>query len=305
MKRVVLLLALMVAAVLLATGVALATSVTEEEPNDTRDTAQNIDEKFSLDVDFNIALSSTVPHASVNGGGGDGTFPNTFDYYSFTVPQQGTTSSTFDIDSTEGGSVFGYDSYLRLFDSNDNVLAFNDGNNNIDLGSRDLSDSYITYTFETPGTYYIEVGHCCIAPVPAASTYRLNVSIPNHVSIPNPSNYDFQGFFSPVDNPDTVNKAKAGSAIPVKFSLGGDQGLDIFADGYPKFEQSACDSSDTSDAIEQTLSDASSHLNYDATTDQYTYVWKTKKDWAKKCGTLIVKLDDGGTEHLANFEFTK
>jgi hypothetical protein len=41
--------------------------------------------------------------------------------------------------------------------------------------------------------------------------------------------YDFDGFFNPVDNPDVLNRVKAGSAIPVKFSLGGDQGLDIFA----------------------------------------------------------------------------
>ena len=50
--------------------------------------------------------------------------------------------------------------------------------------------------------------------------------------------YDFGGFFSPVDNPDVLNRAKAGSAIPVKFSLGGDQGLDIFAEAdgssFPK-----------------------------------------------------------------------
>ena len=51
--------------------------------------------------------------------------------------------------------------------------------------------------------------------------------------------YDFSGFFSPVDNPDVLNQVKAGSTIPVKFGLGGDQGLDIFAkaaDGssYPK-----------------------------------------------------------------------
>jgi Tol biopolymer transport system component len=135
-----------------------------------------------------------------------------------------------------------------------------------------------------------------------------NDNLPSWQPLPlPPTAYDFSGFFSPVDNPDVAtNKAKAGSAIPVKFSLGGDFGLDIFADGYPKFQQSACDSSDPSDAIEQTLSDASSHLNYDATTDQYTYVWKTNKDWAKNktCGTLIVKLADD-TEHLANFEFTK
>ena len=133
-----------------------------------------------------------------------------------------------------------------------------------------------------------------------------NDNLPSWQPLP-PTAYDFSGFFSPVDNPEVAtNKAKAGSAIPVKFSLGGDFGPNMFADGYPKFQQSACDSSDPSDAIEQTLSDASSHLNYDATTDQYTYVWKTNKDWAKNktCGTLIVKLADD-TEHLANFEFTK
>jgi hypothetical protein len=40
---------------------------------------------------------------------------------------------------------------------------------------------------------------------------------------PPASRYTFTGFFSPVDNPPTVNVAKAGSAIPVKFSLGGNR----------------------------------------------------------------------------------
>ena len=38
-------------------------------------------------------------------------------------------------------------------------------------------------------------------------------------------NYLFKGFFAPVDNLPTLNVAKAGSAIPVKFSLTGNQGL--------------------------------------------------------------------------------
>src|SRR5438445_3582384 len=41
--------------------------------------------------------------------------------------------------------------------------------------------------------------------------------------------YSFSGFFAPVDNPPTFNRVKAGTAVPVKFSLGGDQGLNIFA----------------------------------------------------------------------------
>jgi len=39
--------------------------------------------------------------------------------------------------------------------------------------------------------------------------------------------YDFAGFFQPIDNLPTLNGVKAGSAVPVKFSLGGNHGLDI------------------------------------------------------------------------------
>src|SRR5262249_49966319 len=39
--------------------------------------------------------------------------------------------------------------------------------------------------------------------------------------------FPFAGFFLPVDNLPTINIAKAGSAIPLKFSLGGDFGLGI------------------------------------------------------------------------------
>jgi hypothetical protein len=39
---------------------------------------------------------------------------------------------------------------------------------------------------------------------------------------------------APVDSPPTVNTVKAGAAVPVKFSVNGDRGLDIFAVGYPR-----------------------------------------------------------------------
>lgn len=95
---------------------------------------------------------------------------------------------------------------------------------------------------------------------------------------------------------------KAGSAVPVKFSLSGDQGLNIFEAGYPKSQQIACDSTATVDGIEQTVTAGSSSLSYDATTDTYTYVWKTEKAWAGTCRQLVVKLNDG-TFHRANFKF--
>jgi YVTN family beta-propeller protein len=114
--------------------------------------------------------------------------------------------------------------------------------------------------------------------------------------------YNFNGFFAPVDNPPTVNSVKAGQGIPVKFSLAGNQGLNIFDSGYPKSQGIACDLSGGVSDIEETINASNSSLAYDPNTDQYSYVWKTKKDWARSCRQFVVRLNDG-TEHLANFEF--
>src|SRR6266496_4956589 len=116
------------------------------------------------------------------------------------------------------------------------------------------------------------------------------------------SPYDFNGFFQPVDNSPIVNLARAGSAIPVKFSLNGDQGLNILATGYPKSQMIACDATATVDGIEETIAAGSSSLSYDASADTYTYVWKTEPGWANTCRQLVVKFVDG-TYHRANFKF--
>lgn len=128
--------------------------------------------------------------------------------------------------------------------------------------------------------------------------------------------YDWSGFFRPIDNGGVYNKAKAGSAVPVKFSLGGDQGLAIFATGtktvngadieftYPTSATMPCSNSADIDAIEETVTAGSSSLSYDPITKEYNYVWKTDKGWAGTCRQLVVKLNDG-TIHRANFTFTK
>ncbi len=112
--------------------------------------------------------------------------------------------------------------------------------------------------------------------------------------------YDFDGFFPPVNNPPILNAMKAGQAVPVKFSLTGDQGLDIFAAGYPKSVQIACGTNPEVDGVESTVTAGSSGLSYDPVADQYTYVWKTDKGWAGTCRQLVVKLNDG-TADRANF----
>jgi hypothetical protein len=116
--------------------------------------------------------------------------------------------------------------------------------------------------------------------------------------------FPFAGFFRPVDNLPVLNSVKAGQAVPVKFSLGGNRGLAIFATGYPASAQIACDSTAPADAVEETVTAGGSSLSYDPTTDQYTYVWKTAKAWANTCRQFILKLTDG-TFHRANFVFKK
>jgi hypothetical protein len=115
--------------------------------------------------------------------------------------------------------------------------------------------------------------------------------------------YNYSGYFRPVDNPPEWNRVKAGSGIPVKFSLDGDQGLGIIAANFPKSKEIDCDTSANLDNIEQTRTSGKSTLQYDPTTDEYTYVWKTKKEWAGTCRKLKLKLDDG-TKHKAKFKFT-
>ena len=117
--------------------------------------------------------------------------------------------------------------------------------------------------------------------------------------------YPFKGFFTPVNNEPVLNTAKAGSAIPVKFSLTGNQGLDIFVDpSYPKSQTIACDASAPADGIESTVTAGGSSLSYDGSSDQYTYVWKTDSSWTGTCRALVLKMKDG-TVRRAVFKFAK
>jgi hypothetical protein len=122
--------------------------------------------------------------------------------------------------------------------------------------------------------------------------------------------FNFDGFRSPVDNPGTdatpvYNSAKAGQSIPVKFGLGGNQGLNIIAARNPKVTSVNCDTSATVVPIEEYVtSTANGGLTYEATADQYNYVWKTQSTYVNKCFKFDLQLTDG-TSHEAYFKFLK
>ena len=121
-------------------------------------------------------------------------------------------------------------------------------------------------------------------------------------------NYNWTGFFSPVDNPTSTsfnwNSAKAGQSIPLKFRLSGNQGLSVL-DGAPKVTPVACpNASIPLDAIEEYAVTANNGLTYDATADQYNYVWKTQSTYVNKCYKFDMLLKDG-SHHEAYFKFLK
>ena len=115
-----------------------------------------------------------------------------------------------------------------------------------------------------------------------------------------PITYNFSGFYQPVDNLPTLNKSKPGKSIPIRFSLGGDKGLNIFATGYPKSEAIACDSTATVDGIEETVP-GKGDLSYNASTGRYEYDWGTS-GFPSGCRQFVMKLRDGSIQR-ANFIF--
>jgi hypothetical protein len=114
--------------------------------------------------------------------------------------------------------------------------------------------------------------------------------------------FSFGGFLAPVDPSPTLNSMKAGAAVPVKFSLGGFRGTDVFAAGYPKSSPVACNATALEDGVEQTMTAGESSLQYDQASDVYTYIWKTDKAWAGTCRQLVVRFTDFSTQY-AMFKF--
>jgi hypothetical protein len=116
--------------------------------------------------------------------------------------------------------------------------------------------------------------------------------------------YKFSGFSQPVDNGQTWDSVQAGSAVPVRFSLGGYQGLHVIKSGYPRATQVVCPgSSVTADAIEHTTT-VNDGLTYDASADRYTNVWNTSKAWAGKCFRFELGTNDD-TSHSFYVKFKR
>ena len=116
--------------------------------------------------------------------------------------------------------------------------------------------------------------------------------------------YRFQGFKPPVDNPPTINIAKLGSTIPIKWSLVDAAGRfisDLNAITSISWETIPCPSSG-SDVIEETTSPPLVALKYDTAGNQFVFSWQTEKSWGAGCRRVWIAFADGPARFYADFQ---
>lgn len=137
--------------------------------------AFDISNNFSLTSDPDIFDSTSILHTTVNAtGNGKG------GYYS--VDLAAGTVITIDIDHIADPNV--HDSWVRLLNSNGDIVAQNDDGGG-DPGSNSTRDSSTVFVVQETGTYYILEGSWSettpgdgwTEAVPDGSTYELNVSV--------------------------------------------------------------------------------------------------------------------------------
>lgn len=183
------------------------------------------------------------------------------------------------------------------------------------LGGTDVDGDALTFTATPPDEGILTcslAGSCHYAPASGfVGTFAIGYEVSDGVLADTGAFvltvvevFHFSGFLSPVDNRPTVNRLKAGAAVPVKFSLGADEGLNIFAAGYPRSQVMTCGSTANVDAVEETVTAGSSSLSYDAGSDTYTYVWKTESGWKNTCRQLVLVFRNGDTVR-ADFMFVR
>jgi hypothetical protein len=108
----------------------------------------------------------------------------------------------------------------------------------------------------------------------------------------------WSGFGPPIAGGGQTTR-NAGSAVPVKFSIGANFGLGIFAAGYPRSQPVSCATGlPTGPATPTASTDGLAFVD-----GQYVYTWKTDRAWQGTCRQLILQLNDN-TVRTALFQFS-
>ena len=89
--------------------------------------------------------------------------------------------------------------------------------------------------------------------------------------------YAVSAFAAPIVAPPGMNTATAGSSIALRFSLGANRGLDVFAAGYPRSAGYACGGAPPDPSAGSATSGT---LTYDTARNTYTYTGRPRR----RCG---------------------
>jgi probable HAF family extracellular repeat protein len=113
--------------------------------------------------------------------------------------------------------------------------------------------------------------------------------------------WPFSGFANPIKDAPAWNAVTAGSEVIVRFGLGGDRGLGIFAPGSPSTTPVSC-ATGAAIGSASAISASDFELRYQKGPDRYMLRWSTDRAWSRSCRQLTLVLDDGST-HVALFSF--
>jgi len=121
--------------------------------------------------------------------------------------------------------------------------------------------------------------------------------------------YNFDGFYAPVDRPNTLNLSKAGQAIPLKWRLTDATGAPVtnLAAVTVQAVNLGCNLGDTADNIEEYAAGASGLQNLG--NGNYQFNWKTPAGYAGSCKSIKLVFGAGALSYtegpLAYFSFKK
>jgi len=122
-----------------------------------------------------------------------------------------------------------------------------------------------------------------------------------------PQHYTYAGFFAPIDNLPVVNSANAGSAVPVKWTLGLN-GVPVSNPasfvGLTSYSLSCGDFLANPSAAVEEYAPGTSGLQY-LGNGNWQFNWKTPKTYSgagHQCRVMVLTLSDG-LQYTANFKF--
>lgn len=115
---------------------------------------------------------------------------------------------------------------------------------------------------------------------------------------PPPVGYTFGGFLAPIRSGGAMTTADAGSTIPVRFSLGGDQGLQIFLAGFPASRPVSCATGAVLGGFTSASNPGGSALSYARGNRVYNFGWKTDAAWTGSCRELVLRFQDETQERV-------